>query len=308
MITGIDVAVVTEPRGVVCAAIGKNVDMARDPATITGLRGARLAGDWVELCRWDPALPADNEPPLASSVVEAFEAALRHPQPLAWGDDTSFATAVESFLAVSSDLEVAVGQLVCLREAFRRVVVLAPADEVRELHARADMIIDRGIVLAVRLGVARLKEQALIDELTGLLNRRALDRDLPVELSRAHRYKRQVAVVVIDLDGLKVINDRFGHSAGDIAITDMGTAICESLREQDRAYRVGGDEFVVVLTETDAAGAAAVLDRIVAAGAPAFTAGIRVTDGADDMHNVLDDADRELIQSKRRAGTGRQSS
>lgn len=261
--------------------------------------GTRLVEAWRDLCRWDPALPPESEPPLAADLVRAFEEALRRPQPLAWGEDTAMASVVEGFAGASPDPETAVAQLVCLRTAFHQVVLLMDADAERELRRRADMVIDRAIVRCVRLGVARLRDLALVDELTGLGNRRALDRDLPVELSRAARHARLVAVVGIDLDGLKALNDGEGHDAGDRALQGLADAARAVLREQDRAYRIGGDEFVLVLPETDLDGAAAAADRMRAEGAPAFTAGYRVTDGSDRPALVLADADADLVARKR---------
>ena len=280
----------------------QTLHMATDPADTLRTR-RRLVSDWGELCRWDPALPPDSHPPLADAVVEGLLEALERPQPLAWGDDATFAAAIDRFHRACPDLEVAIAQLVCLRAAVHRS--RRHADRDAELHARADMLIDRGILQSVKLGVHDLKDQALLDELTGLANRRALDLDLPAELSRAGRYGRTVAVVAIDLDGLKQINDAYGHSAGDEAITSLAGSIQRSLREQDRAYRIGGDEFVVVLPETDAAAADQVMRRVVDASAPSFTWGAVATDGSAPPRVVLDEADRILIGNKHRSEAGR---
>lgn len=261
--------------------------------------GSRLVETWRALCRWDPALPPECEPPGAEEVVRAFETALRRPQPLAWGEDAAMGPAVASFSAASADPESAVAQLVCLRSAFHEVVLLADEAEEREVRRRADMIIDRAIVCCVRLGVERLRALALVDELTGLGNRRALDRDLPVELSRAARHGRVVAVVAIDLDGLKQLNDDLGHDAGDQALQALADGARAVLREQDRAYRIGGDEFLLVLPETSVEGAIAAVGRMRAAGAPSFTAGLRVTDGRARPALVLADADADLVERKR---------
>lgn len=276
--------------------------MESDPLETLQTR-RQLVSHWTELCRWDPALPPDSEPPMAAAVIEGLLESLARPQPLAWGDDATFAGAIERFYGASADLDTAVAQLVCLRAAVRRAH--SAADDDPEVQARADMLIDRGILQTVKLGVHELKDQALLDELTGLANRRALDLDLPAELSRAARHHRIVAVVVADLDGLKHLNDTRGHSAGDEAIRSLARAIKDNLREQDRAYRVGGDEFVVVLPETDASDAAGVMERVRRGSAPAFTWGAVATDGTLDPRVVLDDADRMLIRRKHEANVGR---
>ena len=81
-----------------------------------------LAADWRELCRWDPMLPPDNQPPIASAFIAAVCSALARPQPLGWGADPEIEKVSEVFAAAVGTLDVAIGQLVCLREALRRRV------------------------------------------------------------------------------------------------------------------------------------------------------------------------------------------
>ncbi|HEX2569431.1 MAG TPA: diguanylate cyclase [Polyangia bacterium] len=94
---------------------------------------------------------------------------------------------------------------------------------------------------------SRLRAQAHIDDLTGLGNLRYLRERLAQEESRARRYGTPLAVVMIDLDKFKEINDRFGHAAGDAALTLVGRVLRDETRETDIAARYGGDEFMVVL-------------------------------------------------------------
>lgn len=110
-----------------------------------------LAGEWAELCRWDPALPPDARPPLAQSVLEAVAEALERPQPLGWGPDPALQEVTRAFAASVGPADVAVGLLVCLRETLRRRLVghVPPAEE-SESMARVDMIIDRAIWTTVR--------------------------------------------------------------------------------------------------------------------------------------------------------------
>jgi two-component system, cell cycle response regulator len=89
------------------------------------------------------------------------------------------------------------------------------------------------------------------DALTGLRNRLAFDRALEAEISRSSRYKRPLALVYLDADGLKVINDTHGHSAGDDLIKSVARAVQSSCRASDHAARIGGDEFAVILAEAD---------------------------------------------------------
>ncbi|MBX5469955.1 MAG: diguanylate cyclase [Thermoleophilaceae bacterium] len=119
---------------------------------------------------------------------------------------------------------------------------------------------------ATRAGLKREGEHARrlarVDTLTGLGNRRALEEALEAELSRSRRSGRPLSVLVIDVDGFKEINDRFGHLAGDEMLRSLGRAISGALRGEDACFRWGGDEFVVLLPETDAESAEAARGRI----------------------------------------------
>lgn len=103
------------------------------------------------------------------------------------------------------------------------------------------------------------------DELTGLANLRAFSRLHRQEHERALRHERTYSVVAMDLDGLKQINDSFGHHIGDRAIILFANVIARLIRSTDAAARLGGDEFVVLLSETDAEQATRVMHRIRAA-------------------------------------------
>ncbi len=100
-----------------------------------------------------------------------------------------------------------------------------------------------------------LRELATHDPMTGLVNRRRLDEELDRELAFARRYDEQGAVLMLDLDGFKRINDCYGHEAGDEALIAITAALSARLRRTDAFARVGGDEFVIVLPRTEPAGA-----------------------------------------------------
>lgn len=124
-------------------------------------------------------------------------------------------------------------------------------------------------VLALVAGLSadlqeRLSEERSIgrsDPLTGTLNRRALMERFEIERDRALRYGHPLAVMCIDLDHLKQTNDTHGHAAGDARLVALARAFQQSLRSSDLLARVGGDEFVVVLPETDLAGAVGIAQR-----------------------------------------------
>jgi diguanylate cyclase (GGDEF)-like protein/PAS domain S-box-containing protein len=95
----------------------------------------------------------------------------------------------------------------------------------------------------------RVRQEADTDALTGLANRRALERTLEAALGRAGARGRAVGVVMLDLDGFKAINDKHGHAAGDRALREVAARLRRCVRERDLVARLGGDEFVVVLTD-----------------------------------------------------------
>lgn len=97
----------------------------------------------------------------------------------------------------------------------------------------------------------KIEYQATHDELTGLPKRRLMQERLSVEISRARREDRRVAVLFIDLDGFKLANDTHGHDAGDHLLRIIGQRLSESIRAEDLAARLGGDEFVVVACGLD---------------------------------------------------------
>src|SRR4051812_22359824 len=95
----------------------------------------------------------------------------------------------------------------------------------------------------------RVRHEADHDALTGLANRRALERTLDAALARAGARSRSVGVIMLDLDGFKAINDTHGHAAGDRALREVAMRLRRCVRERDLVARLGGDEFVVVLTD-----------------------------------------------------------
>jgi len=114
----------------------------------------------------------------------------------------------------------------------------------------------------LRLSKARLAEEARTDSTTGLLNRRALDAALGTEFRRAQRYGRRLAVLMVDLDDFKGLNDQHGHAFGDLVLRTVASTLRANLRESDVLARYGGDEFVVVLPEAAREDALAVGEKL----------------------------------------------
>jgi len=107
-------------------------------------------------------------------------------------------------------------------------------------------------LVALRIGAREeaLRRLARVDPLTGLGNARQLHERLAYEVERHRRHRRRLALLVLDLDGFKLINDRFGHVAGDEVLRDVARALARTVRAQDTVVRQGGDEFCVLAPET----------------------------------------------------------
>lgn len=117
------------------------------------------------------------------------------------------------------------------------------------------------VLLCKTRAEAETRLQARTDDLTGLANRRALDEEIAHALAGARRNGRQFAIVMVDVDRFKFINDTHGHGVGDLTLTAFSTRLAGVLREPDRAYRYGGEEFCLLLSDTDLDGARVLAER-----------------------------------------------
>jgi diguanylate cyclase (GGDEF)-like protein len=108
----------------------------------------------------------------------------------------------------------------------------------------------------------RVEELSYTDNLTGLANRRYFVKRLQEEIDRAERYRRSLGLIILDLDQLKGINDYYGHQAGDAVIRRMGEILGNSIRSIDVTARYGGDEFCVIMPESDASTCARFMERL----------------------------------------------
>ena len=158
----------------------------------------------------------------------------------------------------------------------------------------------------------QIEQQASTDFLTGIPNRRTLMSRLSLELDRVKRKADlRCAVLALDLDHFKLVNDTHGHAAGDAVLCDVASSIDRSIRPSDLVARMGGEEFVVILPDTTAAGALAMAERL--RGALAETAvefdgaridmtvsiGLTLIDAADESEDVvLSRADRAMYEAK----------
>jgi len=132
-----------------------------------------------------------------------------------------------------------------------------------ELPAEIDLLVKRSEqLIALRQRIERLRADADIDFLTGLANRRRFRVSLVREVERWRRYRVPCALLLLDIDHLKVINDKFGHLAGDSVIRQIAHTLAEVSRDNDTAARVGGEEFALLLAGVEVEKAAVAAERL----------------------------------------------
>jgi diguanylate cyclase (GGDEF)-like protein len=171
------------------------------------------------------------------------------------------------------------------------------------------MLVVRAQRVELRAGEEHARELARADPLTGLGNRRAFDEALVAEMARARRADSTVSVALIDIDGFKDLNDRFGHLEGDRGLREVGAAITGAMRGGDRGFRWGGDELAVILPDTGFEGAQLALTRIASGvsgscttpdGRPVTVSwGVAEATGEMEAADLLDQADLALMARKR---------
>lgn len=253
-----------------------------------------LLEQWAASCR-RRGIPDDHcRGPEALYLVTAVETALRR------GSHTPhLGRAARSWGIRTGSPGDAVAILSCLRE-----VLVGSGPGASPPPPQLHLVLDQLMLQAVDAAAGTLHVAARTDPLTGCANRRALADDLRRAVSSARQSGLDLAVVAIDLDGLKKINDTHGHAAGDTALSSLVTTTRGSLRESDSLYRVGGDEFVVLAPFTDAAGARELMRRVEHAGGPRFSWGVSSLSSfgfgdQDDPQQLLQAADADLYEQRR---------
>lgn len=173
-----------------------------------------------------------------------------------------------------------------------------------------------GLVRALRYAIERkrleltLQRMTVVDDLTGLYNRRGFFQRAPRQLALAHHEQRRALLALVDLDGLKQINDTYGHPEGDKALITVAAVLRQTFRDADIIARIGGDEFAVLAIVKGSTAEQAILNRLeknfAAAGTGAGYAlsvslGLAANEAGDaaDFDGLLKQADHSLYEQKR---------
>jgi len=205
------------------------------------------------------------------------------------------------------------------------LTTLGPVPDPREISALATLVVRIGVVGSVLIfGVftrrshdrqaRELDRLANTDALTQLANRMAFDQALNLAIARAARNGATGALVFVDLDGMKAVNDNHGHNVGDRFLQAVAGRINEATRSIDTPARLGGDEFVVLLPEINAStGGEAYTSKLMASltepwewgslvVTPSASIGVTTFTGIDDADEVIRRADHAMYEAKRRGG------
>lgn len=162
----------------------------------------------------------------------------------------------------------------------------------------------QALKITLQLGpekIVKLQKEVIRDPLTLLYNRRLLDEVGPKEVARANRYSRPFGLLIFDLDNLKGINDEYGHQMGDMVLKRIASVIQSHCRKSDFPFRVGGDEFLLLLPETSEKDAEVIGQRIITT---LGTEDIQLSYGLGfwkkdfSFEEVFAEADRRLYQQK----------
>jgi diguanylate cyclase (GGDEF)-like protein len=179
-------------------------------------------------------------------------------------------------------------------------------DEVRDLE---ELALRAGPAIENAKRFREARQLADLDALTGLHNRRYFHETLGREVARAQRYNRQLALIVLDLDDFKAINDQIGHLAGDAVIAESAERVRDVVRSADIPCRIGGDEFAVIMPESTLADADQLYRRLQAAvsarpigqaGRLSFSAGVAELEPEDDPTAFFERGDEALYRAKER--------
>ena len=221
---------------------------------------------------------------------------------------------VENFVSKLSETD-DIPTINLLLENLMKDTHVMQADIVR---SRDDLLAQRNAVDEAQEKIRKLEqeleslsEKVRIDQLTGVLNRRGMDEAMTREVARAARAGTKLSIALLDIDNFKKLNDNYGHHVGDAALKHLATVIQESIRPTDIVSRFGGEEFVVLLPNTDIEQAMASMTRLQRALTKrffmgnneqiliTFSAGVALYQESDDQASVLHRADQAMYLAKK---------
>ncbi|EWC39644.1 hypothetical protein B597_019320 [Stutzerimonas stutzeri KOS6] len=165
--------------------------------------------------------------------------------------------------------------------------------------------------IRLRRSHQRYRRLSYRDALTGIHNRRAYENDLTREMQRSERYEHPLTIALLDIDFFKKINDQYGHDTGDRVLKHFAKLIQKNIRDTDSAYRFGGEEFIIILPETNLKAANAVITRIQSSLLEGdneipytFSCGISLHQPKDTAEQLFERADELLYQVKENGRNG----
>ncbi len=149
-------------------------------------------------------------------------------------------------------------------EKFCARLYILPGRKMLRYHAEIIESVLNAVSIALEnsMNIQQLENAAFIDILTGCYNRRALNSYIDHDIADAHRYGRDLSVIMFDIDYFKKINDAYGHEAGDIVLSEISRMVSATVRKSDYVARYGGEEFMLVLPNTAIANAADLAERL----------------------------------------------
>ncbi|HEY4304265.1 MAG TPA: GGDEF domain-containing protein [Gemmatimonadaceae bacterium] len=245
--------------------------------------------------------------------VATIDTVMKHGAPLVWGDELwsvgLFTIAGVVFILQYGSFQRRLGRIIDLFEAAEE------GDFAECYDVDADTTPDAitSVGRAYNRVRVQLASMVLTDPLTTCLNRRGLDQSLAREVSRSRRAGSELSVLALDLDHFKNVNDTYGHIAGDLVLRELGSRLCHTARGGDMVARTGGEEFTILLPDTDPSGAYRAAVRMCEAvrSRPFVVNGTEINltvsvgvvsasgDHADAAANLKQRADEALYSAKR---------
>lgn len=196
------------------------------------------------------------------------------------------------------------------------VPLSAALDNAGEASLRAELLRLQRENKALSIALAEMKRVAERDMLTPLFNRRYFLSALHQRIARAERSNERIALIYVDVDGLKAINDQYGHCAGDIALIEIAARLSDAMRHGDVLARIGGDEFGILLDHVNLAEAKAMVKRLRAMIADdplehdddkimlSAAFGLTMLDPGKSAEELMGNADADMYLAKRVAAGG----